>query len=53
MNNRYKILNTFVDNINYTDLNDKIINASNNNKKIIVGNLNINAANLSFENTAL
>ncbi len=51
--NRYKILNTFVDNIEHKDLNRKIIRASDLNEKIIVGNLNINAANLCYENTAL
>tara|TARA_B100000427_G_C15456796_1_gene572196 strand:- start:113 stop:862 length:750 start_codon:yes stop_codon:yes gene_type:complete len=50
---KYKILNTFVHNVDLNTLNDRIIENINVNKKTIVGNLNINAANLSFENTAL
>jgi len=51
--NKYQILNTFVNQVTEKDLNKKIINYINNNEKIIIGNLNINAANLSYENTSL
>ena len=50
---KYPILNTFVNNIDLPTLNSKIIDNINANNKIIIGNLNINAANLCFENTAL
>ena len=50
---KYPILNTFVNNIDLQTLNSKIIDNINANNKIIIGNLNINAANLCFENTAL
>lgn len=50
---KYPILNTFVNNIDLITLNSTIIDNINENNKIIIGNLNINAANLCFENTAL
>lgn len=50
---KYPILNTFVNNIDLPTLNSKIIDNINANNKVIIGNLNINAANLCFENTAL
>ena len=50
---KYPILNTFVNNIELPTLNSKIIDNINANNKIIICNLNINAANLCFENTAL
>ena len=50
---KYNILNTFVNNIDLPTLNNFIIESINKNKKIIVGNLNINAANLAYDGKAL
>ncbi len=51
--NRYKILNTYVDQINTNQLNKEIFNSVEKSEKKIIGNLNINAANLCFENKVM
>jgi len=51
--NRYKILNTYVDQISTNELNKEIVNSVQKSEKKIIGNLNINAANLCFENKVM